>query len=124
MRVIGVLAACVVLSACQTQPAPQEIYTPKELTAAQVTAVQNGVRGALKDPESARFGSIVAGTNSKGTIISCGWVNAKNSFGGYTGEKPFMGVLTSGGFAPVAVGGDRNEVEVTMRMCARGGLVI
>jgi len=109
---------------CQTQPAPQEVYTPTDLTSAQIQAVHNGVRGALKDPESARFGSIVAGTDTKGVVIACGWVNAKNSFGGYTGEKPFMGVLTSGGFAPVAIGGDRYRVEATMSMCARSGLML
>lgn len=120
-------AALVVLllaGGCQTQPAPQEVYTSTDLTSAQIQAVHTGVRGALKDPESARFGSIVAGTNADGVVFACGWVNAKNSFGGYTGEKPYMGVLTSGGFAPVAIGGDRNRVDVTMSMCARSGLTL
>jgi hypothetical protein len=43
------------------------------------------VLAALKDPESARFGPMTAG--KPGTV--CGTVNARNSFGGYTGNRAF-----------------------------------
>jgi len=39
----------------------------------------------LKDPDSAKFGNVFFGR--KATI--CGTVNAKNSFGGYTGAQVF-----------------------------------
>lgn len=39
----------------------------------------------MKDPESVRFTDVVA--SEKGTV--CGWINAKNSYGGYVGFKPF-----------------------------------
>ena len=46
----------------------------------------------LKDPESARwFGLHVASPKKPGgPPLLCGWVNSKNSFGGYVGFKPFL----------------------------------
>jgi hypothetical protein len=45
----------------------------------------------LKDGASARFlGVVHAPSKSGGAGIVCGWVNAKNSFGGYVGYKPFV----------------------------------
>lgn len=43
--------------------------------------------GRLKDPESAKFGKF--SISDDGTA-ACGSVNAKNAFGGYTGERFFM----------------------------------
>lgn len=52
-----------------------------------INKVQQQVVGSLKDPESARF----QGVHVKwGTV--CGEVNAKNSFGGYTGFKRFLSI--------------------------------
>lgn len=51
--------------------------------------VQDQVRRALKDPESARF-EYVTVTEVNGQRVACGLVNAKNSMGGYTGNRPFM----------------------------------
>jgi hypothetical protein len=45
----------------------------------------------LKDGASARFlGVVHAPSKSGGAGIVCGWVNARNSFGGYVGYKPFV----------------------------------
>lgn len=44
----------------------------------------------LKDAESARFRDVIQVTGTGKTHIVCGWVNAKNSFGGYIGFKPFF----------------------------------
>lgn len=43
----------------------------------------------LKDPDSASFGEIYALDGSNGVRSICGYVNAKNSFGGYTGMIMF-----------------------------------
>ncbi|MGB5147472.1 MAG: hypothetical protein WBN86_10145 [Porticoccaceae bacterium] len=52
----------------------------------------------LKDPESARFRNLVyvPAPQPGSTDIVCGWTNARNSFGGYVGFRPFyvMGDLT------------------------------
>ncbi len=57
------------------------------------------VRQVLKDPDSAKFGSVhlIASTNSvpqpkPETDIVCGYVNAKNSFGAYTGASRFIAI--------------------------------
>ncbi len=52
---------------------------------AQAIAKQ-AVLGRLKDPDSAKFGQVVARESG----IVCGYVNSKNSFGGYTGDKAFI----------------------------------
>ena len=43
-------------------------------------------KASLKDPDSAKFSNL---TIDKLGIALCGWVNAKNSFGGYTGATRF-----------------------------------
>ena len=53
-----------------------------------VTAGKAKIREALKDPESARFGDVWAAGDSQ--YVACGYVNARNSFGGYTGEELFV----------------------------------
>ena len=66
------------------------------LTEKQKQVVRAGVTAGLKDPTSPRFGtSFVAAKGSSGSVVVCGFVNAKNSFGGYVGEAPFIGVINS-----------------------------
>jgi len=58
----------------------------------------------LKDPESARYADVRKA--EKGGMV-CGWVNSKNSYGGYVGFQPFFVVgdqvmirdNTGGGFS-------------------------
>ena len=49
------------------------------------SGIKNAVAAQLKDPDSAQFRSI---TGSGDTY--CGEVNARNSFGAYTGYRPFV----------------------------------
>lgn len=53
---------------------------------------ENLTKWALKDPSSAQFSDEEAGA----TVV-CGRVNAKNSFGGYTGAKAYTASLYGGG---------------------------
>lgn len=59
-----------------------------------VARAQAAIRQKLKDPDSAKFGKTIVKTvpNAAGkpTTVVCGTVNAKNAFGGYVGERPFM----------------------------------
>lgn len=48
-------------------------------------AAQNSVKAKLKDPDSAKFGVIYVVYN-----VACGSVNAKNSYGGYSGSQRFL----------------------------------
>ena len=49
---------------------------------------KQAVKGMLKDPESATFRNVFvsrAALGAKEVSVSCGEVNAKNGFGGYSG---------------------------------------
>lgn len=81
------------LAGCAAQPIA---VTPITLSAEQSSAVTDGVKRALKDPESAQLANLRAAMSDKtGTIRVCGTVNAKNSYGGYNGHMPFFGHLTN-----------------------------
>lgn len=58
-------------------------------------AIEEAVRGELKDPDSAKFKHYVAFRDAKGGIAACGVVNAKNSYGGYVGDAPFRAFVMS-----------------------------
>jgi hypothetical protein len=70
---------------------PQRALSPQELE-----TVKNGILAQLKDPDSAKFGIMIAGTERDGSLLICGLVNSRNSFGGYTGALPFQMILVNG----------------------------
>ena len=55
-----------------------------------IEMTRQSVLSELKDPESAQFKKIELVTNSLNEKAVCGEVNAKNSYGGYTGFKAFF----------------------------------
>lgn len=59
------------------------------------------VKNNLKDPDSAKFKDVEIKSYKDGKLI-CGYVNAKNSYGGYNGFKPFAASPTQ---AIIAGGG-------------------
>lgn len=134
MRGVSFVALCAasVLAGCQTAPPrpPQPPLKPIVLSESQKVAVEEGVKSQLKDPESARFGTTIAGADAEGTITVCGWVNAKNSYGGYTGEQPFNGIMIGDGktrpfgFVAAGLGGDDLSQRATLAVCAQRGLFL
>lgn len=112
-------------AAVRSVPAAKRLV---RLTADQRRIVEAGVRGALKDPASARFGIMVANsktTKDGRTVTVCGYVNARNSFGGYTGRGPFLGLLFSppGLFVPIDVASPNTiDANVVRQMCAKEGI--
>lgn len=80
-----------------TQPAakPAVIWTKDVATEAELIDAKKTVISQLKDPESARFGEIWALSGTNGRRSVCGYINAKNSYGGYTGNKMFS-IISSG----------------------------
>ncbi len=131
-RAAVILACCAAtqLSACAggaPTPAAEpalELVTPRTLPPNQVAALQDGVRASLKDPTSAQFGQHKAGSNAKGGTIVCGWVNAKNSYGGYTGKQPYLALLLpdTGKFYVQKIGGTEAEAYAVQSVCTRSGL--
>jgi hypothetical protein len=100
MRNFNFLCAAALLSGCastteiSSRPSqePSKQLPSVQLTKEDVHVIETGTRSGLKDPESARFGRMIAGQDDGGIFV-CLMVNAKNSYGGYTGEKPMMGLL-------------------------------
>lgn len=80
------------LAGCVTNQSPQiQKFQRINLSPTQIAAIQTAVKDGLKDPDSARFGKIVGGLDTKGGLVICGQINAKNSYGGYTGNQIFSG---------------------------------
>jgi len=65
----------------------------RDLSDAEKAAISKVVSDRLKDPESARFKWMKMVV---GSINYCGLVNAKNSYGGYTGYTPFDASFATG----------------------------
>lgn len=62
-------------------------------SSAEITAARTAVRGILKDPQSARFSDGQDKFMKPGAI--CGLVNAKNGYGGYTGDQVYLYIQQS-----------------------------
>lgn len=90
-----------------SRPAPMmeqpDIKKVFSLTAERETQAKQSVLATLSDPESAKFGTIIAvGDPAKpADSVACGLVNAKNAYGGYVGFTPFVAV---GGEVVIGVG--------------------
>lgn len=95
-----IVAACnqTTATAPAAAPTPNPVisYAPAELrdlTADEKQALGASLAKGLKDPESARFTWLKVPRNAGDSFDYCAMVNAKNSYGGYTGSKPFMAVV-------------------------------
>jgi len=64
------------------------------------SSTKAAVLAQLRDPDSAKFSEIFAvGDRKVGKafpVIICGKVNAKNGFGGFTGDQPFVRFMATG----------------------------
>ena len=119
------LIMSIALSGCISVAKPREVYSPVTLTKEQIAMLQTAIKDRLKDPDSAKFGTMAAGIDRTGMIEICGYVNSKNSYGDYTGMQPFAASLKPGQ-AP-GIDGPFSEDEGAsplVAICRRGGLQI
>ena len=136
MKALVAVACTLVLTGCGGEETTWLGPTPPPtvkgllitLTDEQIEYVRLGVRNILKDPDSAIFGRIIAGAlnASHTSLVVCGWVNAKNSFGGYTGRRPFIGevegVFIQEAFTFLDVGDTDAEALAVIILCDHHGL--
>ncbi|HFO1371966.1 hypothetical protein ACOAP4_29710 [Pseudomonas aeruginosa] len=113
------------LSGCATPPPPApKVQAPKpktisfELNDQQREHAMASVREVLKDPDSAKFSGLIgvrsiSAPPDKYSI--CGKVNAKNSYGGYTGFTRFA-VLDSSVILADSTRFNREMVEIACRV--------
>lgn len=81
--------AIITLAGCGKERDPN---APPEMDEkALIAEAKMQIIATLKDPDSAQFRN-VRWERKESLVILCGEVNAKNSFGGYVGFKPFHAV--------------------------------
>ena len=73
----------------QAQPTPQPPAVVKAEPDYFLRAKQ-AVTRILKDPDLAKFGNLFEGSGRSGKSAICGFINAKNGYGGYTGMTQFI----------------------------------
>lgn len=110
----GIVCFGIILTAC----APGNPLPPTTLQTPEDAAVRNAIKGQIKDPESARFTALKAGRADDGSVLVCGFVNAKNSFGGYAGPRRFAARIRDG----IAVVESLKDEAYTMGICHRHAL--
>jgi hypothetical protein len=126
---IAVAAFALSLSGCANAPLEASAQPPKEppgtpitLTAQQVKEIQAGVRAFLKDPDSAKFsGPVLAAKRPNGDIEACGMVNAKNSYGGYAGDSPYVATLRNGKVIDGTTASG-NDAQFVIQICRERGV--
>ncbi len=96
----------------------------RALTKIERIAIERSVKERLKDPDSAKFKhSKLVQTKKEGNIY-CGLVNAKNSFGGYTGFQPFQTYVAVGTLGKtVAYTFSLENSDVILQLCAENGYI-
>jgi hypothetical protein len=78
---------------CASTVLAAEPYRDRSTNAKEIAWMDLGmdlVRGKLKDPDSAKFRGVYFHRGATNTPTACGEVNAKNSFGGYSGFERFI----------------------------------
>ncbi len=82
--------------------------------------ITDGVKEQLKDPDSAKFKNVKV-SSASGYV--CGEVNAKNSYGGYTGFTKFAGVYIGNTFIFLDMANDEVTTSTILTMCSEEGLL-
>jgi hypothetical protein len=117
---------CVLIFAALANPALAQV---RPMTASERASISKSLADQLKDPASAKFKftPIISGKTSG---VICGQVNARNSYGGYTGFQPFIAMTaknTSGRTIGVFVSQGSVNVsdgQIALQMCADKGLSV
>jgi hypothetical protein len=136
MRILGILALSAMLAGCVTASESTEPYVAgytadelRELTPTEKSILAKEFSKSLKDPDSAKFEwtKVPKNWSGKSTLDYCATLNARNSFGGYVGFQPFVGlIITAGGkIAGGSITGlasNAGERQLVTEMCAKKGL--
>jgi hypothetical protein len=106
VKVVGGLMVIGIIGRAMA-PSPPPLTAAEQAESARADSVNTAVRGReredralireaetkmagrLKDPASAQFTDVLV-VRMSGNPMVCGYINAKNSFGGYTGRRAFV----------------------------------
>lgn len=95
-------------------PTEAELLASRKIDAQKTNelGVRLYIESRMKDPDSVKFGAVF----SRGENHVCGLFNAKNSFGGYVGEKGFVADMRT---KKVHIQGESSEFKDNWaRICA------
>lgn len=102
----------------------------RDLTEDERAIIAAAVKKQLKDPDSAQFRWLPFVEDNLGKNAYCAWVNAKNGFGGYSGDTIFVTTVTFNGEAiddvsAVAIAGSENfRSETATALCRALGYMM
>ncbi|MUO30041.1 MULTISPECIES: hypothetical protein [Rhizobium/Agrobacterium group] len=126
---LGVLAGCQNVDSSSTAYVANYPIRPYAIDKEDAAAIEIAVRNELKDPLSAILGEARATIDGKNVVHVCGMVNARNSFGGYTGFVLYQGILATNVynkrvFAVIGMGGSPGDIpsQSIAIMCKRNGI--
>jgi hypothetical protein len=123
-RAIFFLAVGFPLCACVGDRMPDVVVnmTTRDLSPAEKTMLAHSLSDTLKDPDSAKFEWVPVKyvLGSHGTDY-CGRLNAKNSYGGYTGFTTFHAIINLDDKGQYSTG--RIDSEDATEKCARTGYI-
>ena len=101
---------------------------PRDATPDEVSIIRTGMEAQLKDAESAKFKDvrILDPANGHVGLTACGLVNAKNSYGAYSGYSAFQAMIMTGNggkpyAVPIAI--DEEPGGVAAIVCKKQGLL-
>lgn len=103
---VGALA-CLVLAAA----GGAYFFTDPDARFHRRSIAEDAVRAKLKDPDSAKFTEVTAIKIGGKPHAICGYVNAKNSYGAYSGPRRFYVPLSSPSGLILAVPYDQRQGE-------------
>lgn len=95
---------------------------PRDATPDEVQAVTEALKARLKDPDSAKVSGVKVSADGK---TACGFVNAKNSYGGYSGNSAFYTMAfknKSGQPVFAVIGVDSGSNTASAIMCEKDGI--
>lgn len=126
MRKVWIAMAVLGLSPVVTFASSE--HAKKAATPAQIAVIKGSMQDTLKDADSAKFRSVylIKADVEDGSLAYdvCGEVNAKNSFGGYTGYQKFVASLFKGDdgkWYAITFGVDSDTNPAAAIMCSRHG---
>jgi len=113
MKYFGYLFFLSLLTSCASAPTQEDIdnadYGNSVATSECIMLAKSFISNRLKDPSSAQFNNVrcyigwegnapIVGVKTTFGYRFVGNVNAKNSFGGYTGYSSFSGIVRDDGY--------------------------
>lgn len=110
-----VVVAAIALSVCTGVYAQtKQTKIPIKIEQAAKTAIKDN----LKDPASAIFGEMFSYVSSEKKRYVCGIVNAKNSYGGYTGGTGYLTIFLGDKVEFTYIDKANNLPSVAFEMCS------